>query len=98
MNFEPGKDREEKINKFLDIMASYHSYKTEHPAFHRAVGDIRDSLQTLNVNIKEANESSTKLTKALNKITLFGVIIAGSGIVVASASFILELIKYLHAK
>lgn len=94
MNFEFGKDREEKIDKFLDAAGWWHHQKEDYPGMRKAVGDIRDSLQELNSNIKVANESSTKLTAALNKITLWGVVVAGSGIIVALAAFILELVKY----
>ena len=98
MTFEFGKDREEKIDKFLDATGWWHHQKEDRPGVWKAVGDIRDSLQELNANIKQANESSTKLTAALNKITLWGVIVAGSGILVALSSFILELTKYVHGK
>jgi len=90
MNFEFGKTREEKIDKFLDAAGWWHSEKTDRPGVWKAVGDIRDSLQTLNANIKEANDSSTRLTKALNTITLWGVIVAGSGIIVAVIGLILR--------
>lgn len=98
MNFEFGKNREEKIDKFLDAVAWWHHEKTDRPGVYRAVGDIRDSLQTLNVNIKEANESSTKLTRALNKITLWGAIIAGVGVFVALLSLTFEIYKYFWGK
>lgn len=98
MNFEFGKNREEKIDKFLDAVGWWHHQKEDYPGMRKAVGDIRDSLQELNTNIKEANESSTKLTSALNEITFWGVIVAGSGILVALAGFILDIIKYCHGK
>lgn len=92
MNFEFGKDREEKIDKFLDTVSWWHHQKENYPGMRKAIGDIRDSLQELNINIKNANESSSKLTFALNKITLWGVIVAGLGILVALANFVMELI------
>lgn len=94
MTFEHGKNREEKIDKFLDTVAWWHHEKTDRPGVYKAVGDIRDSLQILNVNIKEANESSTKLTRVLNKITFWGAIIAGVGVVVALLGFVFEVYKY----
>jgi len=42
--------------------------------------------------------SSEKLTKALNRITLAGVIIAGLGILVAVASLIFEIYKTFFIK
>lgn len=94
MDFEKGKTREEKIDKFLDSVAWWHHQKEDRPGVWKAVGDIRDSLQKLNSNINEANESSTRLTAALNKITLWGAIIAGAGVLVALASLIFEIYKY----
>jgi len=98
MNFEFGKDREEKIDKFLDTVAWWHHEKQIPTGLFATIGRIETNLADLNKNIKESNNSSINLTSALNKITLWGVIIAGSGILVALTSLILELIKYLHAK
>lgn len=96
MSFEFGKNREERIDKFLDAVAWWHHQKEDRPGVWKAVGDIRDSLQELNINLKQANDSSAKLTQALNKITLWGVIITGAGILVALASLVLGIIKYLN--
>lgn len=93
MDFEFGKDREEKIDKFLDAAGWWHYQKEDRPGVCKAVGDIRDSLQMLNTNIKEANDSSTKLTSALNTITLWGVIVASSGIIIALINLILNIMK-----
>jgi hypothetical protein len=96
MNFKYGEDREEKIDKFLDTVAWWHSEK-EHPTgLYSTIGRAEKHLELLNKNIEEFNKSSTELTKVLNKITLYGVIVAALGILVGSASFIFELIKYLE--
>lgn len=98
MSFEKGKDREEKIDKFLDIMAWFHSEKTMPTGAFATIGRIAEHLAELNKNIVDANESSTKLTKALNNITLVGVVIAGSGIVIAALNLAFEIFKYAHGK
>ena len=58
---------------------------------------VQDQLEKLNENLKRADESSTLLTKALNKLTLWGIIIAGGSLFVGLCSLIFEVIKYLNA-
>jgi hypothetical protein len=65
-------------------------------ALHSLVGSfgrVRDELVKLNENLKKADESSASLTKALNKITLAGVIVAGIGILIGLLSLGLEFYK-----
>jgi hypothetical protein len=50
-------------------------------------------LEELNSHIVKANESSDKLSTALNKITLWGTIIAASSLFVAIAAVALEYYK-----
>lgn len=92
---EKTKTRDEKIDNFLDIMTLYHSTK-EGPSrgVYMAIGDMRDGLNKLNDNIKNANDLSTKLTKALNRITFWGVVIAGAGIILAFLGLLFEVYKY----
>jgi len=52
----------------------------------------------LNQNIESAISSSTKLTNALNKITLAGVIVAGVGILVAICNLSFEIYKFIATK
>jgi len=52
-----------------------------------------ECLVQLNANITEANESSEKLSLALNKITLFGTVIAGISLFIALAAVVLEYYK-----
>ena len=54
------------------------------------VSQLNESFSQLNENIKKADESSTKLAGALNKLTFWGVIVAGSGIVVVLIQFLFE--------
>jgi predicted RNase H-like nuclease (RuvC/YqgF family) len=56
---------------------------------------LGDKIDKLNINLEESNKSSDKLTKALNRITLAGVVIAGIGVLVAVGNFILDLLNYL---
>lgn len=59
------------------------------------VGYLGNKIDRLNANLEEANKSSDKLTKALNGITLAGVIIAGIGVLIAVGNFVLDLLNYL---
>ncbi len=93
--FEKGKNREEKIDKFLDNAGWYLSEKSIPTGLFSTIGDIRNNLVELNKNLNESNNSSSKLTRALNKITLFGVIIAGLGVLVALGNLVLDLLKYI---
>lgn len=54
------------------------------------VTDLNGSFKELNENIKRAEESSTELARALNKLTFWGVIVAGSGIVIVLVQFLFE--------
>lgn len=60
------------------------------------IGKIGDNLVILNKNLQDADESSKKLTQALNIITLAGVIVAGIGILIALANFIWDIYKTLY--
>jgi hypothetical protein len=94
-NLEKGKDREEKIDKFLDNLSWYFSEKTTPSGVCHTIGEIKNNLIKLNENLEKANESSGKLTTALNQITLFGVIIAGLGVLTAILSLGFDFYKYL---
>lgn len=91
MNFEFGKTREEKIDKFLDMAAWFHStkYVTDHTA--NAVNKLTDEL-------KEAGRSSDRLTEALNRISFWGVVIAAVGAIIAIANLGFEVFKYFANK
>lgn len=55
------------------------------------------TIDELKITIQKADDSSTKLTKALNRITLTGIIIAGLSLLVAGVSVGLEYYKYFHS-
>lgn len=80
--FEKGKNREEKIDKFLDALAWYFSEKTVYTGLHHKIGKIEERLGDLNEQLAKASESSSKLTSALNRITFAGVVIAGLGVLI----------------
>ena len=97
------KNNDEKFTKFLDTMIWYFSEKTTPTGFYHTVGKIEKRLGEIiklgdefNKTIKKANESSDNLTRALNRITLAGVIIAGLGLLVAISNLIFEVYKYTH--
>jgi hypothetical protein len=58
---------------------------------------LKNQIGRLNTNLEESNESSDKLTRALNKITLWGVIIAGVAAMIAIGNFVLDLLNYLNS-
>lgn len=91
--FEKGKNREEKIDKFLDTLTWYFSEKTTPTGLYSKIGKIEERIDELNKQLTKATDSSEKLTRALNRITLAGVIITGLGILVAVASLIFEIYK-----
>lgn len=57
---------------------------------------LNEQLVQLNENIKEADESSGKLTSAIKNITLWGTIIALGSMLIAALSVGLEYWKYFH--
>lgn len=102
-DFNKGKDREEKIDKFLDALGWYFSEKTTPTGFYRKVGLIEEKLGKLievaekfNSNIEEAGKSSERLTSALNRITLAGVIIAGLGLLIAFSNLAFEIYRFFN--
>jgi predicted RNase H-like nuclease (RuvC/YqgF family) len=97
-HFEKGKNREEKIDKFLDILSWYFSEKTIPTGLYSKIGKIEERIDELNKQLTKASESSEKLTKALNRITLAGVIIAGIGLFIALASLCVEIYKIFFLK
>jgi len=100
-NFKKGKNRDEKIDKFLDVLGWYFSEKTTPTGFFHTIGridqklaDLNKNTEELNSNIEKASQSSGRLTIALNRITLAGVIIAGIGIIIAVSNLIFEIYKF----
>jgi hypothetical protein len=91
MTFESGKNRDERIDKFLDAGGSYFSHQNFIPVgVFSTLGGIKDNLTELNNSLKASNDSSDKLTRALNRITLAGVVIAGAGVIIALANLYLD--------
>jgi hypothetical protein len=88
-------ENEEEIRKkFYKTLQWYFSEKSTPTGVYSTIGTVKDELIKLNANLENANASSGKLTKALNRITLVGVIIAGLGVLTAVASLVFTLIKY----
>ena len=82
-----------ELNKTIKTLGWYFNEKQTPTGFYATIGRIDEKLGQLISAIKSADESSVKLTKAINNITLAGVIIAGLGLIVAIANLILELIR-----
>jgi hypothetical protein len=92
MSFEYGKNRQEKIDKFLDNLAWHFSTKVFGDPTATQVERLTERLDTLNENFRKADESSIKLTRALNMITFWGVLVASTGVAVAFLNFIFQYI------
>ena len=88
--FEFGKNRDEKIDKFLDNLAWHFSSKQIQDLTARAVTKLTEEIKVLETTIKKADESSSKLATALNRLTLWGVIVVGTGILAALIQFLFE--------
>lgn len=90
--FKFGENKEEKVNKFLDEAASYFHHQNFVPTgVFSTIGKIENHLNKLNENLVAANNSSEKLTEALNRITFWGVVIAGAGVILATISLWFEI-------
>jgi hypothetical protein len=82
-----------KKEKFLDTLTWHFGVKTN---LRGSINLVRKELERLNDNLRNADESSTRLTQALNRLTLFGVIIAGGSLLVAFVTLIFEIIRELN--
>lgn len=54
---------------------------------------LSESISLLNNNIKEANESSSRLASALNRLTLAAVIVYSLTLAVAIAGLVVNIVK-----
>lgn len=61
-----------------------------------ATGAVQRRLEELNTNLKDAGNSSDRLTQAIKNITLAATIIAGIALVIAVLSLGFEVYKYLY--
>jgi hypothetical protein len=61
------------------------------------IGHVEERIGDLNKNINDSSESSDKLTEAIKKITLWGTIIAGAGVLIALLNLCFEVYKYLQS-
>ena len=84
---------EQKLNNFLDSGSEYfykQNNKFEVNYMIQPLKDVADGLKKLNDNFKKADESSTNLSESLNKLTFFGVLIAGTSIILLLIQFLFE--------
>ena len=76
--------------KFFKTLTWYFGEKQTPTGFFHTVGDIRNKLQELNATINESSKSQDRLTIALNRISLWGVIVAASTLLWSIAEFVLK--------
>lgn len=92
-----------KFENLINIMTQYFSEIPTYQGLTNKLSGVNEELDKmrgvlldLNKNIKEANESSDKLTKALNIITLAGVLVGVLALIVGAGSLFFEIYKYSH--
>ena len=74
-----------EINKLLGALSSTTG----------SINGIGEKIDKLNDSIKNSSNSSSELAKALNKLSRWGVIIAGSGVLIAAAHLVFNITKYI---
>lgn len=89
-DFKPGQNREEKIDKFLDNLAWFHSEKTTPSGLYSKIGKIEERIDELNKQLVEAGKSSGDLAKALNGITLAASVIAALTLLWSVVTFFIK--------
>jgi hypothetical protein len=67
---------------------------SEPMAFFNTLGDMRKQLEKLNANLEESSAVSDRLTRALHRIFLWGVIVASLGVLVAACYLGFEVYKF----
>ena len=85
-----------ELNKTIKTLGWHFGEKRSPLGFYTTIGRMDKKLGELIETLKKADESSTKLTKAINRITLAGVIIAGLGLLVAIGNLIIEIVKLIQ--
>lgn len=76
--FKKGKDREEKIDIFLDNLAWFHSTKAMGDSTASQIRQLNENLIETTKIVIDANKSSDKLAKSLNYISIaiaFGTVV-----------------------
>lgn len=84
----------ENMTEYFANIPTYKGLDNKLKFLNEKLEGVKTVFTDLNKNIKEANESSEKLTKVLNKITLAGVIVGVLALVVATGNLIFEIYKY----
>lgn len=72
-------------------------YFSERPTgFYAQLGQVKEKLTTLNERLEESAKASLAFTSSLNRLTLWGVIVASLGVLIAGGHLALEIIKYCN--
>lgn len=88
--FEFGKDREEKIDKFLDNLAWFHSSSPALNYTARSIEKLIDQIKILETVITKSSDESQNLSKALNRLTFYGVFVASTAVFITLLQFLFE--------
>lgn len=82
--------KEDLEKKFYKTMTLYFSERWWPTGAFNSINKISNHLETLNKRIEESNKSSEQLASALNRLTFWGVIVAGLGVFTAIANLFLK--------
>ncbi|HRN86827.1 MAG TPA: hypothetical protein PKU78_04280 [Candidatus Dojkabacteria bacterium] len=86
----------ENMTLYFSEIPTYLGLTKKLSGVNEELGKMRGVLVELNKNIKEANESSEKLTRALNKISKAGVLVGLLAVIVAALNLAFEIYKYCN--
>ena len=76
------------LRSAISSQLGYLQDKIEH--LQNSANKFNQLFEQLNENIKKADDSSTKLASALNRLTLGGIIVASVGILFVFIQFLFE--------
>lgn len=82
--------------KFYQTMIWY--FELRPTGFYNQLGLLKDQLIDLNQHLRESGTASDAVARALNRLTLVGVVVAGLGVLVAAGNLWLEILKYTSGK
>lgn len=78
------------VNIRLTTSSQLKDLQSKIGTLEESVNKMNGSFHELNNAIKKADKSSTNLSEALNRLTFWGVIIAGTGLIIGLAQFLFE--------
>lgn len=87
---------DEVERKFYQTLIWY--FEQRPTGFYNQFGLMKDQLIELNKSLKESSGASDTLARALNRLTLVGIVVAGLGVLVAGGHLLIEVLKYTNGR